>query len=166
MTAAAERAQLAAIGRDLARLAGDAGTRRAQALLGRRPTGPGASFADLAGAPTWLRRHREELTRLARAAALVAIGPAVAASIDGAWLGELAERAGETALDRAIAAAPRVPGGGVASQPTAALDGLGFDLMRAALPSALRRYLDWAPRGSVPASAALGAFCIDVAEAR
>lgn len=159
MTAAAERAQLAAIGGDLARLATGPGWRRARALLGPVREEP-LSFADLARAPAWLRRSRDELTALARSAALIALGPAIAASIDGAWLGELADSAGAEALDRAIALAPRAPEGGLPPLPADAVEGLGFELLRAAAPAPLRRYLAWAPAGSIAPSHALAHFCV------
>jgi hypothetical protein len=159
VTAAAERAQLAAIGGDLARLAAGPGWRRARALLGPIREEP-LSFADLARAPAWLRRSRDDLAALARSAALIALGPAIAASIDGGWLGELANSAGEESLDRAIALAPRAPEGGLPPLPADAVEGLGFGLMRAALPPALRRYLAWAPAGSIEPTQALARFCV------
>lgn len=157
MTAAAERAELAAIGGDLAGLAG-AGW-RARALLGANDDAP-ATFADLARAPAWLRGSREELTALARMVALIAMAPALAASIDGGWLGELAELAGEPALDRAIALAPEVPAGGLPPLSAEAVDGLGFDLLRAVTPGALARYLAWGAAGSLPIPAELARFCV------
>lgn len=165
MTAAAERAELAAIGHDLGMLLGDGGARRAQALLGGDMPAPTTRFSDLTDAPVWLRQSRAALEALANRAALVAMGPAIAASIDGAWLGDLARRAGEPALDRAIAAAARVPGGGIPPLPGDAAEALGFDLMRGALASPLHRYLGWAPRGSVPVTAELATFCVAEASA-
>ena len=164
MTAAAERARLAEIGADLAGLLGDAGARRARALLGGAPEEP-VGFAALAGAPAWLRRPRPQLIALADAAALIAMGPAIAASIDGDWLGDLAAHAGEPALDRAIALADRVPDGGLSPVPADAVEALGFDLIRARLASPLRRYVAWAPGGPVPVADALAAFCVESAAA-
>lgn len=160
MSAALERAELAAIGRDLAGLIGDGGFRRGRALLGEQHAEPAASFADLARAPDWLRRSQPELLELAQGAALIAMGPAIAASIDGGWLGELVARGGDLALDRAIEVAPRVPDGGLPPLSAEAVEALGFDLMRAALPLALHRYLAWAPTGSVQVTAPLAAFCL------
>ena len=159
MTAAAARAELAAIGGDLAGLGGSGGWRRARVLLGSVTEEP-VGFEDLARAPAWLRRSRTELTALAQAAALIAMAPAIASSIDGGWLGELAERAGEPALDRAIALAARVPAGGLPPVSATTAEGLGFDLMRAALPRALSRYLAWAPAASLPVTEAIATFCV------
>ena len=159
MSAVAERAHLAAVGGDLARLVGDAGWRRGQALLGVRADAP-ASFADLARVPRWLRCSPSGLVDLARRAALIAIAPALAASIDGAWLGELADRAGEPALDRAIGLADELPTDGLSPLPAEHIDGLGFDLMRATLSGAIQRYLAWAPTGPLAVSETLAAFCV------
>ena len=158
--AVAERAHLAAIGSDLLPLVGDAGSRRAQGLFGTRGADPAIGFADLARAPGWLRQGKPALAQLAREIALVAMGPAIAVAIDGDWLGELAHLAGEPALDRAIAIAPRVPGGGLARTPGAAVEGLGFDLMRAALTAPLQSYLGWAATADVRVTAALAHFCL------
>ncbi len=164
MTAAAERAALARIGEHLVALAGERGERRARALVDRRPAPAATTFADLARAPDWLQRPRPALLRLATAAALVAMGPAVAASIDGAWLRELAARAGDEALDRAIGVAGHVPGGGVGGVAVDGIEALGFDLMRATLPPALHRYLLWAPSAGVAHPADLSRFAIDAVE--
>ena len=160
MTAASERARLGEIGRDLAALAGDGGERRAHALLHGITDRPQVSFADLAAVPVWLRRPRPAIVRLACEAALVAMGPAIAASIDGAWLGALEKRTGEAALDTAIGASGAVPGGGLAVVHEDQVDALGFDLMRAALPLTLHRYLEWAPTGHHAPDPALAAFCL------
>ena len=101
--------------------------------------------------------------RLAVRAALVAMAPAIAASIDGDWLRELARRAGDSALDAAIALAPDVPGGGVAAVAGDAIDALGFDLMRAAVPGVLHRYLEWAPSAVRRCDAALARFAVAAA---
>ena len=160
MSAALERAELAAIGRDLAGLIGDGGYRRGRALLGEQQPETAASFADLALAPEWLRRSQPDLLELAQAAALIAMGPAIAASIDGGWLRELVARGGDLAMDRAIAKAQRVPDGGLPPLPAEMVEALGFDLMRAALPPALHRYLSWAPGGGVPVTRELATFCL------
>ena len=164
MSAAAERAALARIGTSLSALAGDRGERRARALVERGAAMAPATFADLAGAPDWLQRPRPALLRLATVAALVAMAPAVAASIDGGWLRELAARAGEEALDGAIALAPEVPGGGVAPVAVDAIEALGFDLMRARLSPALHRYLAWAPAAGVVHGDDLAGFAIEAAD--
>jgi hypothetical protein len=156
VSAAAARAELAAIGGDLARLSDGW---RAQALLGAPPPEQ-VSFADLARAPDWLRQPREDLNQVALSAGLIAMAPVLSASIDGAWLGELAAVAGEPALDCAIAVAGRVPGGGLPPLPAGRLAALGFDLLRAALPRALRRYLAWAPAGTLSIEPALAVFCL------
>ncbi len=163
MSAAAERAALARIGASLAELAGERGERRARALIERGPAPVAASFADRARAPDWLQRPRPALMRLAVRAALVAMAPAIAASIDGDWLRELARRAGDSALDAAIALAPDVPGGGVAAVAGDEIDALGFDLMRAAVPGVLHRYLEWAPSAVRRCDAALARFAVAAA---
>lgn len=165
MTAVAERARLAGIGADLARLAEGSGARRTRAWSGAVVQGP-TELADLKQAPAWLRRSRPELTALVGRAALIAMAPAIAASIDGGWLGDLAECGGEPALDAAIALAGEVPNGGLLPVSADAVAGLGFDLMRAALPSPLRRYLAWGSAGSVPVTEPLAVFCVRAAVAQ
>ncbi|KQT35020.1 hypothetical protein ASG29_02490 [Sphingomonas sp. Leaf412] len=161
MSAAAERAALARIGANLIAMAGERGDRRARSVGGdRRPVPPATGFADIAAAPVWLQSPREELTRLALRAALIAMAPALAASIDGGWLRELAALTGEGALDHAIALAPSIPDGGIAAVPVDATKALGFDVLRAALPPALHRYLDWAPGGEAPCPPAVAAVSI------
>ena len=162
MTAAAQRAELARIGATLTALAGERGDRRAR-IVGTPRRQPAATFADIAAAPAWLHASRDGLTRLALRAALTAMAPALAASIDGGWLRELAGRAGEGALDHAIAAAATIPDGGVPAVAIAATDALGFDVLRAALPPALHRYLDWAPAGDRPVPPAVAAVAIRLA---
>lgn len=159
MTAAAERIRLAAIGHDLARLGGDRGWRRGQILLGVARTDPTVGFADLARAPGWLRRAPGDLTALASWVALIAMAPALAASIDGDWLGDLAKRAGAPALDHAISLADQIPGGGTGAVPAETIEGLGFDLMRAALPVPLRPYLAWAGSANAVVARRLADFC-------
>lgn len=151
MSGAAARAALAAVGRDLGTAA--SGRRAAAWLSPPRDAAPGG-FAMLSLAPGWLRSGRDAQRGLAQAAAVFALAPALAASIDGAWLGSIARLAGEVALDRALAVGADTPGGGAGEVPADALEALGFDLMRAALPEELRSYLNWAPtRGDVPPSA-------------
>lgn len=165
MSAAAERLALAQVGQSLVALGGDRGERRARALVqGASPAHP-ASFSDLAGAPGWLLQSREAIARLAVAAALVAMAPALAASIDGRWLRDLAERAGEETLDHAMSLAGAVPGSGLPAIAAAEMEATGFDLLRAALPETLHRYITWAPpRGTTP-PAPLARFSIDAADA-
>lgn len=159
-TAVIERAHLAAIGRDLARLNGERGWRRSQRLLGKAHNETAVSFVDVARAPAWMRRAPLDQTTLACATALVAMAPVLAGSIDGDWLGELAKRAGEPALDHAISLAARVPGGGIDAVPADSVEGLGFDLLRVALPAPLRHYLAWAETAHATISQPLAAFCI------
>ena len=81
--ARAARAALAAIGTDLRAGEGGPGERRAAALLaavrGREP--PAASLPELIDSPGWLRAPRETQRRIATAAALLSMGPALATSI-------------------------------------------------------------------------------------
>lgn len=164
MSAAAERAALAHVGSRLVALAGDRGERRARALLRRDPDPRAASFADLASAPGWLLRPRDTVSQLALSAALIAMAPALAASIDGNWLRALAERAGEDTLDHAIALAGSGPGAGMPAVPAEALEALGFDLLRAALPGVFHRYLAWGPTGGTTVPAALARVAIEAAQ--
>lgn len=160
MNAAAERAALAAIGRDLIALSGDPGERRAAALLSPAPDRPAACFRDIAGAPDWLRLPREEQRLLAIRAALLGMAPMLAGSIDGEWMGELAKLAGEATLDWAIAQAGDVPGAGLSAIPADEVPAAGFALLRAALPAPLAPYLDWADSTCTPpGDAALASFC-------
>ncbi|UVO50034.1 hypothetical protein M0208_05680 [Sphingomonas sp. SUN019] len=158
--AAAERAALAAIGQDLVELSRDAGERRAAALLGPVAEHPKGCFADLVAAPDWLRLPREEQTGIARRAALLAMAPAIDASIDGDWLGDLARLADETTLDWAIGLARDVPGAGIPAIVAADVEATGFALMRAALPTTLAAYLDWAPDNDTSVPSALAEFCV------
>ena len=157
MSAAAERAALAAIGRDLTEAQGGAGTRRAAMLT--RPPGdpPPAAFDLLNQAPEWLRFSPERQTRLAQLVALRSIAPALAASIDGAWLGTLAALVGEPALDWAIAGASAADGPSDATLAPADLAPTGFSMLAAHLPPELRAYLAAAPLvGGTRDDAALG----------
>ena len=56
-----------------------------------------------------------------------------------------------------------VPGGGVAAVAGDAIDALGFDLMRAAVPGVLHRYLEWAPSAVRRCDAALARFAVAAA---
>lgn len=134
-SAAAERATLAALGRDLS-LAG--GADRSDALTSSRPCPP-ADFRDLLRAPAWLRRSPEALRDLARRASLQSSATTLAAAIDGALLGRIAKRCGEPALDDAIAAARRDDDRPIAEADAIEVDGL--TLLAAVLPPALRAYL-------------------------
>jgi hypothetical protein len=152
VSAAAQRAELAALGRDLMALRGTAGERRAAALLTPCPDTPPSRFADLLRAPEWLRWPRAAQEQLAQVVALRSVAPALAGSINGAWLGALAKAAGEDAVDWAIAAGmDRAQAEG---QPVAPgeLAARGFAILRAALPPGLRAYLVGVPI-SGPASA-------------
>ncbi|PAX06986.1 hypothetical protein [Sphingomonas lenta] len=147
--AAQSRATLAAIGRDVLAGGGDPGERRAAALLdrlaGRAP--PAATLGDLLETPGWMRRPRAEQRRIAVAAALLSMGPALATSIDGGWLRRLADAAGEELLDWAMERAGDLPALSGALGPDE-LEGRGFALLRALTPPSLRPHLGWAPGGS------------------
>ena len=134
----ADRARLATIA---AALAGDGQDARA-AALGRALAGKvraSVRFEDVANAPEWLTLSLPERRRLGHRAALAAIAPALAASVDGAWLGGLAQVAGEDELDRAMALAPRA----AMTLPVFRADELEVvagGLLRAAAPAALRDF--------------------------
>src|SRR5687768_16126832 len=111
MKAAEQRATLAAIGNDLVAVEGGPGNRRA-ALVMKHLNGcpdPVACFADLPNAPGWLRLPAAAQRKLALRVALLWMGDALAGSIDGAWLGGLAEVAGEDLLDWAIGTISALP---------------------------------------------------------
>ena len=164
MTAAAQRASLGAIGRDMALLGGD---RRATALLRSlegEPAGDGLSdLGDLAAAPDWLRAPRERQRMLARAAGLLALAPLLAASIDGAWLGALAELCGEDAIDWAIGHADAAAGTRTVQLAPDMLEPAGFGLMRAALRPGLRPALGWAPEAPATLDTSAAAALVDLA---
>ena len=160
MTAASDRAALAAIGRDLVSLGGDAGERRAAALASTPSAAAPASFSELSAVPDWLRLPREDQSGIARRAALLAMAPALATSIDGTWLRDLATFVGDDGLDSAIAQAHDIPGDGLPAVPASALEATGFALMRAALPDALAGYLDWAETVAFSPDPALARFCV------
>ncbi|TCP34362.1 hypothetical protein [Sphingomonas sp. BK235] len=130
MSAAQARAALAAIGRDLSP---PRGTRRLSTPTAR----PSVRWEELALAPDWLRAGEATRARLAQRVALFALADELARSIDGAWLGALAEVAGAEAVDQAIAR-----GGTGLPQcawiAPAALTDLGLTILRRALPPGLR----------------------------
>lgn len=164
MSAAAERLALAEIGRSLVALAGERGERRARALTQRNPLPRAASLADIARAPGWLLQPREALVLLAVTAALVAMAPALAESIDGGWLRELAEKAGDETLDHAMSLAPFMSHNSADAISADKTEPFGFDLMRAALPLPLRPYVAWAATGSTNPPADLARFSIEAAD--
>jgi len=96
---AAARAALSAIGHDLGGVAG----RRRRALDHR--DAPPVRWDELALVPAWLRQDAAAHDRLARQVGVLALADELARSIDGAWLGALAEIAGSAAIDHAIAQA-------------------------------------------------------------
>lgn len=145
MKAAEQRATLAAIGNDLVAVEGGPGYRRA-ALLLKHLNGcddPVARFADLPNAPAWLRLPAAAQHKLALRVALLWMGDALAGSIDGAWLGALAEAAGEDLLDWAIETIPTMPAVPARALQPAELEIYGFSLLREQLPAPLRGYLPW-----------------------
>lgn len=145
MRAADTRATLAAIGNDLVAVEGGPGARRA-ALLLRHLNGcedPVAGFTDLPNAPAWLRLPAAAQRRLALRVALLWMGDTLAGSIDGAWLGALAEVAGEELLDWAIGTAASMPAAPARRLAPDELEIYGFSLLREQLPMPLRGYLPW-----------------------
>ena len=145
MRAAEQRAALAAIGNDLVAVDGGPGYRRA-ALLLRHLNGcedPVACLTDLPNAPAWLRLPAAAQHKLALRVALLWMGDALAGSIDGAWLGRLAEVAGEELLDWAIETIPTMPDAPGRQLEPFELEIYGFSLLRDQLPVALRGYLPW-----------------------
>jgi hypothetical protein len=145
MRATEQRAVLAAIGNDLVAVEGGPGYRRA-ALLLKHLNGcedPAACFTDLPDAPDWLRLPSAAQHKLALRVALLWMGERLAASIDGAWLGALAEVAGEDLLDWAIGAIPSMPAVPARRLEPGELEIYGFSLLREGLPMPLRGYLPW-----------------------
>lgn len=113
---------------------------------------PPIDFAALLAAPVWLGWPSGEQEKLARAVALGAIGSRLARSIDGNWLGALAEVGGDEALDWAIHRHQQSGDGADEASATvaddhpleptvAALNDSGFAMLAAALPSTLTAYL-------------------------
>ncbi|RVT93282.1 hypothetical protein [Sphingomonas crocodyli] len=144
MSAAAQRRALALAGEALLARDGGPGERRAAALL-RRIAGsetPRLDLSDIAAAPTWLRLPPAACKRLAQRAALLSFAPALAKSIDGAWLGAHANAAGEDNVDWAISRADRIPEGGAQPVDSTQLTERGFGLLRATLAPRLRPLLD------------------------
>jgi hypothetical protein len=145
MRAAEQRATLAAIGNDLVAVEGGPGERRA-ALFLKHLNGcdePVAGFTDLPNAPDWLRLPAAAQRKLAFRVALLWMGDTLAASIDGAWLGRLAEIAGEDLLDWAIETIPGLPKAPARRLEPEELEIYGFSLLREQLPVGLRGYLPW-----------------------
>ena len=162
MSAAAQRAALAAIGSDLVAVSGGSGERRATALLrrvGGRSDGA-ATFDDLRDVPDWLRFPAPKQRRLAMRVALLWMGDALLTSIDGTWLGRLAEVAGEDILDWAIDTAPDLPNLAVEPLAPEELEAHGFALLRSRLPAPLHAYLAWhaAPSEVASPDGAVAAF--------
>lgn len=153
---AAARAELAAIGRDLGGVAG----RRRRALAHR--IAPAIRWDELASVPAWLRQDAAVHDRLARQVAVLALADELARSIDGAWLGALAEVAGSAAIDHAIAHA----GAGLpqcAWVEAAALVPLGHAILRRSLAPGLRTILPPAPDVPLALSAAEARMLVDAA---
>lgn len=143
MTAAETRQQLATLGRDLLAAASHAGGRRAAALhrcmVGTETAPP--QWSDLALVPDWLRLPASARRALADRVALLSMARALAASIDGAWLGALAEKVGEATLEWAIELAEAVPTTDLPPVGADQLDARGTALLADALPQSLRVYL-------------------------
>lgn len=146
MSAAEQRAALAAIGNDLVAVPGGPGERRAAMLLRQVEGGsePAGTLDDLARAPDWLRLPAAAQRRLTQRVALLSMGDTLTSAIDGAWLGSLAERVGEDILDWALATIAedtvRTTGGRIAAGD---LEAHGLALLRLTLPEALHPYLAW-----------------------
>lgn len=141
MSAATARHALAAIGQNLLAASGSSGDLRASALTGGDLAQDAPTLQDIADAPSWLLRSAEDRGVLARRAALLSIAPALATSIDGAWLGQVAETCGEAELDLVIASASNTDTDELPTCPADALEARGVALMRRALPQRLRRFL-------------------------
>jgi len=155
VSAARQRAALAASGRALAAARGSAAERRGAGLGAANADAPPTRFDALLDAPDWLGWPAAERRRLAHAAALASIAPALAQSIDGAWLGALAKVAGEDLLDWAVSLGEGAdgPSAPVRLRPDE-LEVRGLAVLRADLPPALRGLL---PAGEPPAGAVPGA---------
>lgn len=109
------------------------------AALGRQLAGTlrGATrFDDIVAAPAWLGWSAADRLRLGRHAALAAMSPQLAASVDGRWLGGLAKIAGDDVLDWARTQATAGPS--VAAFAAADLDEVASSALRGALPISLR----------------------------
>lgn len=130
-------------------------------IEGRAPTA--LTFEDLDRAPDWLALDHDGRRTLARLAALAGSARALADSIDGAWLGRLADAAGAAGLDWAIALAPGAPPTtSTCDWPPDAIDRAGSALLAAAAPARL------APRlADIPAPcAATARWAVGQAHAR
>lgn len=141
--AAAERAHLAAIGCDLM------ASNSARGMVAP----PARDWADLAAVPEWLRLPAEGRRRLALRVGLLAMADALTQSIDGEWLGALAEQAGEDGLDWAMAQAgeelPAVP-----RVEADALEDTGLAILAASLPLSLRAFVSTGTQADLPHDAA------------
>ena len=138
---------------------------RHAAALSRRLAGrprPALRIADVASMPEWLRLTPTERQRLGNRAALALIAPAIAASVDGCWLGGLARIAGDDALDWANRIAPHVSASAAPFDATA-LPGIAAAMLRNAAPAALRDHVAPAPETTVKIDAALGAAAFELA---
>lgn len=160
MTALLDRLDVATAGHSVLGSRGRVGAWRMAALSATRSrsadAAPATTFSVLLTAPDWLRWKPEWQTKLANAVALGAAGSQLICSIDGKWLGALADVAGEAALDWAIRRhesgrdnhLSAETGGNSAtwSEPMAeTLTDRGFAILAATLPPALATY---APRPS------------------
>lgn len=141
MSAASARRALAAIGLRLLETRGGPSKRRAEALADGGALEEAATLKDLAAAPSWLSGCVDDRALLARRAALLSIAPTLASSIDGAWLGRVAEVCGEAELDLAIASTSRDDRDDAPVCPPEGLEARGIAMMRRALPPRLRRFL-------------------------
>lgn len=131
MTAVAERARLGAIGTDLIGVDGGPAERRVARFVASLSGNPITitDFCDLGTTPVWRRWPRAAQRRLAQRVALASIADAVAGSIDGEWLGALADVAGEDALDWAASQAERVVAGDMTTLAPKDLEARGFSLL-------------------------------------
>jgi hypothetical protein len=136
--------------------------RLAHALEGQ--SWPAIAYDDLVQAPDWLALPDADRRRLAQLAQLALLSPAIARSIDGRWLGSLAETAGAEAIDWAMALADEGPAGLGVPEPIAAnaLDEAGEALLAATLSPALAARVS--RRAGPPA--ALATWALARAEAR
>ena len=129
------------------------------AMLGRALAGQcraATQFEDLAAAPSWAGWAPAERVRLGQRAALAAIAPSLAVSIDGSWLGQFAKRAGDDALDWAIRCGATET---IAPFNAVDLDAVGASALRAAVPVSLRDLIAPAgPEYGVPAAALAAAL--------
>ncbi|TRW17372.1 hypothetical protein [Glacieibacterium frigidum] len=116
-----------------------------------------ALFEDLMKAPDWLGWENARRQRLGRAAALAAIAPKLAASVDGRWLGALAKTAGDDLLDwaRTLPA----PHAAIPAFAADEIDAVGASALRDAVPVSLRDHAaPHAPDAGVPEAALTAAL--------